>query len=393
MSALIGVPLFGSTNHVFSQLNKGLGYITFISTFPKEANMRDGYFRRVHYVDQAFQDSDRIHLDIRFGKNFRKRIFELEPNMRVMHLNALLHFPLIGSVLRKSGMIYIHSIAKIPSILLHLMRLNTRVPFALDLHGVMVEELKLARRPIIARFYSWIEKVCFIHSSLNIYVSEVMQFHFRAKYPAYRGQEVIFATNSNTNSVPTPNQQPATSHQQPLREALNISDNDVVFVYSGNCQPWQNIHLMLNVINKLTNPRFKFLILSGQGKRIKRMIRHRGIPDDKIQVISVNPEKLGSYYELAHYGFILRDDILVNRVANPTKLAEYLQYGIIPVVKLVNIGDYDRYGYDHISLDELNNELSQRRSLKNQDIYHEICGKYGVDPLRNAISETINNSN
>jgi len=359
-----------------------LGYIAFISTFPKEANMRDGYFRRVHYVDQAFLQNQRVHLDIRFGMNFKKRIFDLEPGMRVMHLNALLHFLLIGSVLKKSSLIYIHSIAKIPSILLHLVQLHSRVPFALDLHGVMVEELKLARRPMIAWFYSWIEKFCFNHSSLNIYVSEVMQSHYRSKFPAYKGQEVIFATNSNITPTHTPlNRQPATGNRQHLKEALNIADNDVVFIYSGNCQPWQNIDLMLCVIRELENPKFKFIILSGQKKRFEHLIRRNSFPIGHIKVISVKPDELEDYYELAHYGFILRDDILVNRVANPTKLAEYLQYGIIPVVKLVDIGDYARFDYEYLSYGDLNNSLIARKSNKNRVIYQDICRKYGSKPL------------
>ncbi|MFA5816684.1 MAG: hypothetical protein WC865_13810, partial [Bacteroidales bacterium] len=116
----------------------------------------------------------------------------------------------------------------------------------------------------------------------------------------------------------------------------------------------------------------------------------KNIPAGKISVISVNPDELESYYELAHYGFILRDDILVNRVANPTKLAEYLQYGIIPVVKLVDIGDYARYEYEYIPYEELNNGLLPRKSQKNRDIYQEISRKYGSQPLQEAISRIQN---
>ena len=352
-----------------------MSYIAFISSFPTEANMRDGYFRRVHYVDQAFQDSERIHLDIRFGKNFRKKTVTRDLAMQVMHLNAILHFFLIGSVLRKSGIIYIHSIAKIPSILLHLIHLKKRVPFVVDLHGVMVEELKLSGKYFSAFLYTWIEKFCFRNCDLNIYVSEVMQSHFCSRYPNHPGEDLIFATNS---------QQTQPSH--PLHQPQPSKPDEVLFLYSGNCQKWQNVDLMLDAMLGMSNPCFKFLILSGQKKRFEEKIRRRKIPSGKITVISVKPEELESYYELAHYGFILRDDILVNRVANPTKLAEYLQYGIIPVVKLVDIGDYALYDYEYILYGELNNGLLPRKSQKNRDIYHEISRRYGCGPLQAAIS-------
>ena len=141
---------------------------------------------------------------------------------------------------------------------------------------------------------------------------------------------------------------------------------------------------------RLNNPRYKFLILSGQKKRFEHLIRHKNFPAGKIDVISVKPEELESYYELAHYGFILRDDILVNRVANPTKLAEYLQYGIIPVVKLVDIGDYARYDYDYLPYGEVNNSLTPRKSQKNRDIYQEINRQFGCKPLQESIGRIQN---
>jgi hypothetical protein len=360
-----------------------MSYTAFVSTFPTEANMRDGYFRRVHCVDQALDDAYRIHLDIRFWKNGRKVIVRKDKNMKIMHLNAVLHFFIIHSILKKSGIIYVHTVAKIPSILFHLLILGKRVPFALDLHGVMIEEQQLARKPFKAWFYSGIERFSFNRSSLNVYVSEVMQSHFRSKYSSFKGDECIFATNAQPA---TSNPQPATSNPQPATR----NPNDVIILYSGNCQPWQKIELMLETMQKLTAPNIKILILSGQKKHFEKLIRQRNFPEGKVEVISVKPEELESYYEMAHYGFILRDDILVNRVANPTKLAEYLQYGIIPIVKLVDIGDYARFDYEYIPYLDLNSELTPRKSQKNRDIYKEISLKYGSKPLQDSISRIQN---
>jgi hypothetical protein len=205
-----------------------------------------------------------------------------------------------------------------------------------------------------------------------------MQSHFRTKYSSYIGEECIFATNSQPATC---NPQPATSNLQPATR----NTDEVIILYSGNCQPWQNIDLMLETMQRLTAPNIRFIILSGQKKHFEHLIRHKNFPAGKVEVISVKPEELESYYEKAHYGFILRDDILVNRVANPTKLAEYLQFGIIPIVKLVDIGDYARFGYDQLSIDELTNDLIPRKSQKNRDIYSAISGQYGSRPLKEAI--------
>jgi hypothetical protein len=243
----------------------------------------------------------------------------------------------------------------------------------------MVEELKLAGKPIKAWFYSRIEKFCFKNSSLNVYVSEVMQSHYRTLYPAHPGEDLIFAPNSSPSETDCL-KQPITNNRQ-----LISDDNKILFIYSGNSQKWQNIGLMLDCIQRLDNPNYEFLILSGQKKRFERLIKRKKITAGKIRVISVQPEELDEYYKRAHYGFILRDDILVNRVANPTKLAEYLQYGIIPIVKLVEIGDYADYNYEFLRFEHLTNDLQPRKSQKNRAIYAELSRKFGCVPLQRAL--------
>lgn len=359
-----------------------MSYIVFVSTFPTEANMRDGYFRRVHHVDQVFSQENRVHLDIRFGKNCIKKIDYRDERMQVMHLNAFFHFFLIFSVLRKSGIVYIHSIAKIPSILVQLMILKRRVPLALDLHGVMVDELKLSGHRFGAWFYSRIEKFCYTWCRLTISVSEVMQNHFRNKYPDYRGQVLVFPANSGEPATDLDSDQASADL---LRRELGFAPGDVVILYSGNCQKWQNVDLMMEIMHKLTADQYKFLILSGQKSHFEKLIRHYKIPSGQIRLLSVKPEELGKYYQLAHYGFILRDDILVNRVANPTKLAEYLQYGIIPIVKLAEIGDYDQHQYEYIHYQDLDRKLVASKSQKNRDVYRLINQKYGKEGFRIAI--------
>jgi len=361
-----------------------MSYIAFVSTFPTEANMRDGYFRRVHNVDQVFREEERIHLDIRFGKNLVKRIVKQEDRMQVMHLNAVFHFFRILSVLRHSDLIYIHSIAKVPSIWFQLMILKRRVPLVLDLHGVMVDELKLAGNLTRAWIYSRIEKFCFRWCRVTVNVSEVMKGHYQVKYPGYNGEAMVFPANSTATNgeVEDP------SAQKELMKQLGFTNDDVIFLYSGNCQKWQNIDLMMDIIRKHAKDHYRFLILSGQKSRFEKLIRHYHIPDEYIQVLSVRPEDLWRYYQIAHYGFILRDDILVNRVANPTKLAEYLQYGIIPIVKLAQIGDYDQHQYEFIEYQKLDADLSPMRSFKNIEVHRNLSHNYNCQNVRSAILES-----
>jgi hypothetical protein len=67
-----------------------------------------------------------------------------------------------------------------------------------------------------------------------------------------------------------------------------------------------------------------------------------------IELKSVEPHKVSQEYKSAHFGFILRDDIIVNQVACPTKLIEYLESGLIPIVLQPEIGDFNQMGYNYI---------------------------------------------
>ncbi|MGE0906881.1 hypothetical protein AB4M30_16785 [Escherichia coli] len=73
-----------------------------------------------------------------------------------------------------------------------------------------------------------------------------------------------------------------------------------------------------------------------------------------------------------HLGFVLRDDIVVNRVACPTKLIEYLECGVVPVVKSPDIGDFNSLGYSFIKVDEICSPL------KMEELYEKVENNYRV---------------
>lgn len=117
----------------------------------------------------------------------------------------------------------------------------------------------------------------------------------------------------------------------------------------------------------MNNPNYRFIIMTQEEERANEIVSK--LPNsDSVVVKSVLPKDLNLYYSIAHYGFILRDDIVLNRVAAPTKLIEYLSYGLIPIVKTINIGDSVKMGYEYISYNEDLNGLSAKKSDKNEEV-------------------------
>src|SRR5690606_30794347 len=119
--------------------------------------------------------------------------------------------------------------------------------------------------------------------------------------------------------------------------------------YSGNLQSWQNVDLVVSLIKENQSNRVKYTLLTGQTAELKKRLLDSGVQlSDNMQVLTVSPSELRGFYQSAHYGFIMRDDVLLNRVACPTKMVEYLFYGMIPIVKSSNIGDFEEMGYEYL---------------------------------------------
>jgi hypothetical protein len=167
---------------------------------------------------------------------------------------------------------------------------------------------------------------------------------------------------------------------------LNFLEQDefgkTVVIYSGNCQKWQNIDLMLEVIKKNRCKHLEYIILTGEPSVFEEKMQKVGIIKNlwNISVLSVKPFELPQYYNKAHYGFILRDDIAVNQVANPTKMLEYLNFGIIPIVKSPQIGDFASLGYDYLLYSSFRTELEPQKSRKNVDVAKKIMKSKGNLP-------------
>ena len=83
-------------------------------------------------------------------------------------------------------------------------------------------------------------------------------------------------------------------------------------------------------------------------------------------------------YMKAHYGYVLRDDITVNNVACPTKIADYFKYRIVPIVSSPKIGDFTDLGMKYITLEEFNNGklLTKEEIRKIADNNEDVLKKY-----------------
>lgn len=134
------------------------------------------------------------------------------------------------------------------------------------------------------------------------------------------------------------------------RKLAEMDYDRPVAVYAGGLHKWQNIPLMQDVMAE-AGDRFRYEMLVSDPAEFNRMYDSRAKLRD-LRVHRVPPEQVLQIYGGCQYGFVLRDDIIVNNVACPTKLIEYIRFGVLPVLKTDYIGDFARYGMKFVSYED-----------------------------------------
>lgn len=107
--------------------------------------------------------------------------------------------------------------------------------------------------------------------------------------------------------------------------------------YIGGLSKWQNVDKILVFYNKLSHveSKYKLYIATFDHKAANNLIEK--IVDKNYQsnitLVSVSlASEVEAFLSIMEYGFLIRDNIPLNNVASPIKLAEYLSCGVTPII-------------------------------------------------------------
>jgi glycosyltransferase involved in cell wall biosynthesis len=121
-----------------------------------------------------------------------------------------------------------------------------------------------------------------------------------------------------------------------IRSKLGVTDDEILLVYSGGYAKYQHLEDLVIPFFKLLcemNNKIKVLILSHQVETIKLIMQHISSSDNRIIYMSAPQAEVGDYLSACDLGFLLRKQTLVNKVAQPVKVGEYLAAGVPVVVE------------------------------------------------------------
>jgi GT2 family glycosyltransferase/glycosyltransferase involved in cell wall biosynthesis len=319
----------------------GLRGIVFFAGYPYPERQSDGYFQRIQIVDRLFTDRWRIYIEYEELPGRARWFDRPEPKVLVLRCVGstrrrwLVKVLVVVSVLR-CRKIYIHSVLRMQGNWIRTLMYIPGITKVIDIHGVVPEEFRLHNDFYSAVLFEARERLAVRKSHLVIVVSEAMKSYLRQKYRSeLRGPIAIFPMFLNV--VPT------------LAPRPYINGKPVV-VYAGGLQKWQQVGKMIDAISRtaaVCAHRFYCPDPDAIRTLLPEATRTHVIIDSKTH------SELTELYAECHYGFILREDSVVNHVACPTKLVEYLAMGIVPIVDSANIGDFKTMGMRFITLEQL----------------------------------------
>ena len=108
----------------------------------------------------------------------------------------------------------------------------------------------------------------------------------------------------------------------------NYKPSDFVVSYIGSTAAWQSTKQLIDLINQI-GEKYKgirfFILSNGTISEMGSLPQHIR---DRITMKSVPHKEMKYYLRMTNIGIVIRDNNIVNHVAAPTKIAEYLTSGI-----------------------------------------------------------------
>lgn len=335
--------------------------LLFLANFPDEMTRHEGMSQRIIAIDKLYRDENRVYLFVSHRLFFKKQTVRIDDHAIQYRCNVVVHFFFILKLFRQAELLYFHSIMNVLPALPFLRFIKNGQRVTLDAHGLVTEEQRMAGTRWKSNLYQLSERRIFKKAHVVITVTNAMEYYFRKKHSK---SKVRYLTWTN---LP---EHLKDIHYVPPKI---VSDDLIRVVYSGNTQLWQNVDLIVQVIKNNLSPRIRYDILTGEREFMNRSLRDAGIHNEpSISVKTVAPEELETYYRAAHYGFMMRDDVDVSRVSCPTKMIEYMYFGMIPIVKTKKIGDFEEMGCESVLYDEFSAQSGPRKSLTNHLIIDRL---------------------
>ncbi|MEA4912302.1 MAG: glycosyltransferase [Oscillospiraceae bacterium] len=343
---------------------------------------QEGYMRKVASCDREIlfgtlrvylYESPYYRVD-----GLRIRYVDSEHVYVLYNANYACHRQALKEIARACGVCYVHSALRLvpvdgasrPERYIDIFS-DPEILRIFDVHGAVPEEAQYLGMEKEAAYALRAERYLCENADCIVTLTEAMGRHLQAKYPDMRAKEILLPVFNSDIGV-----------------QLEKSPGRTTVVFAGGVQKWQNIEAMQDAVRRCPAAvDYRFFVADKAAFLTKW--GEAPLPEN-VRVDTVAPRELNRQYESCHYGFLLRDDTPLNRVACPTKMIEYLKYGIVPILFSSCIGDFSALGLEYVAYDDLlsgalpDEKKRETMAAKNSGILDVLYNDYskGVDRLR-----------
>lgn len=186
--------------------------------------------------------------------------------------------------------------------------------------GVSPEEnYVLLHSKLRFRIYSLIEKIALKNIRYKIGISSYLFHHFEKKYNIVIDRDTTFIMPCFNAGI----------NKDHFFIPGKYKNN--TFCYAGSMRAWQGFDNILDYYSKIEqlHPDVSFRIYTSDIGIAKEKVLKSGIRNYSIGCVPI--EEVDNVLSECKFGFLLREDTIINNVATPTKLGSYLGNGLIPI--------------------------------------------------------------
>lgn len=231
---------------------------------------------------------------------------------------------------------------------------HTSAPILMDFHGAPNDVYESVRKTSILKYSLRRLLTIYNHLCLRYYfknvdgclvVSTGLEAYFRKEF-SYKESFKFFRVPCSLSKKF--NQEEFNKYRDKYRKEFGVSENDIVFVYSGGFEPWQCVQETVALYNKVREAlvnQTKLCLFSYEIDKAQAIV-----PNDQNCILrSFKSDELEKALCACDYAFLLRKDIITNHVAFPNKFLEYIKsnlriiatpyvYDVAEQIKKYNLG-------------------------------------------------------
>ncbi|WP_066389210.1 glycosyltransferase family protein [Neobacillus mesonae] len=210
---------------------------------------------------------------------------------------------------------------------------NKKILF--DNRGLPVEELDFrGKNNLIYSLNKRVKKNAVLYAKDNCDIYSFVTNNLRD----YLLENYNYSTERKYFIVPTLNSYHNLEEGQlaEIKKEINYNPKNFYLIYIGSVAAWQSINSLFDVFLSIKTEinSAKLLILTNGRISVPHLIK------DDVSIRSVKYDQVKYYLNLSDLGLVIRNNSIVNKVAAPTKIAEYLSQNV-PILYDGEIGVID----------------------------------------------------